>query len=64
MVATCSIDCANVVIPHYQYSEIVKHLAKTGIHVLKERPDAMSVPELESFQALASSNSVTLTTAS
>ncbi|KAI2622466.1 DegT/DnrJ/EryC1/StrS aminotransferase family-domain-containing protein [Hypoxylon sp. NC1633] len=64
MVSSRSIDCAYVALPHFQSSDIVKKLLSSKIHVIKEKPAAMTAAELETFQDLAKSNSVTFNTAS
>jgi predicted dehydrogenase len=64
MIAATSIDCAYVAVPHYQGREIVQQLLASRIHVLREKPAAMSALELELLQDLARSNQVTFSTAS
>ena len=64
MISSKSIDCAYVAVPHYQSSAIVNQLLSSKIHVLKEKPAAMTAIELKLFQELAKSNAVTFNTAS
>jgi predicted dehydrogenase len=64
MISSTSVDCAYVAVPHYQSAAIVQKLLASKIHVLKEKPAAMTAVELESFQELAGSNAVTFSTAS
>ncbi|KAJ8070695.1 hypothetical protein OCU04_001066 [Sclerotinia nivalis] len=64
MITSRSIDCAYVAVPHYMCADIVKKLLASKIHVLREKPAAMTALELESLQGLAKSNDVTLSTAS
>jgi len=45
-------------------ANIFQQLLASNIHVLKEKPAAMTALELESFQDLARSNDVTFNTAS
>ena len=64
MISSTSVDCAYVAVPHYQGAAVLQQLLASKIHVLKEKPAAMSALELESFQKLARSNVVTFSTAS
>ena len=64
MISSKSVDCAYVAVPHYQSSTIVNQLLSSKIHVMKEKPAAMTATELKSFQELAGSNAVTFSTAS
>lgn len=64
MISSKSLDCAYVAVPHYQSSTIVKQLLSAQIHVMKEKPAAMTATELKLFQELARSNAVTFSTAS
>ena len=64
MISSKSINCAYVAVPHYQSSAIVNQLLSSKIHVLKEKPAAMTAIELKLFQELAKSNAVTFNTTS
>jgi predicted dehydrogenase len=57
-------QCAYVAVPHLEYSTIVPLLLQARIHVLKEKPAAMTPTELVHFQDLANANAVRLLTAS
>ena len=58
------IQCVYVAVPHFCYSETLPPLLKAKFHVLQEKPAAESPDELETYQLLASANSVVLETAS
>ena len=64
MISSKSLDCAYVAIPHYQSSTTIKQLLSSKIHVMKEKPAALTAVELRLFQELARSNDVTFSTAS
>ena len=64
MISSKSFDCAYVAVPHYHSSTIVNQFLSSKIHVLKEKPAAMTAKELKLFQELAKSNAVTFSTAS
>jgi predicted dehydrogenase len=64
MIASSSIDCAYVAVPHYLCADIVQKLLASKIHVLREKPAAMTALELKLIQDLARSNDVTFSTAS
>ncbi|KAI4271838.1 MAG: hypothetical protein LQ337_005722 [Flavoplaca oasis] len=53
-----------IAVPHHCYREILPDILSLGIHVLKEKPAAMSPEELSYYQSLADSNFAILTTAS
>lgn len=56
-------EAVYVAVPHDCYANIVPDLLSNGLHVLKEKPAAMSPEELLSYQDLAQINGVVLTTA-
>ena len=64
MISSKFLDCAYVAVPHYQSSTIVNQFLSSKIHVMKEKPAAMTAIELKLFQELARSNAVTFSTAS
>ena len=64
MISSKSLDCAYVAVPHYQSSTIVNQFLSAKIHVVKEKPAAMTADELKLFQELAISNAVSFSTAS
>lgn len=64
MISSKSFDCAYVAVPHYQSSTIVNQFLSSKIHVMKEKPAAMTAKELRLFQELAKTNAVTFSTAS
>lgn len=53
MAASISIDCAYVAVPHYLCADIVPKLLASKIHVIREKPAAMTDPELKLLQGLA-----------
>ena len=57
------IEAVYVAVPHYSYAEIIPKLLSARIHVLKEKPAAMTPEELLLFQDLARSTMVILNTA-
>lgn len=58
------INCAYVAVPHYLHTEVVVPLLETSIHVLKEKPAALTPEGLKSFQSLGVQNSVRVKVAS
>ncbi|KAL8895222.1 MAG: hypothetical protein Q9192_003769 [Flavoplaca navasiana] len=57
-------EAVYIAVPHHCYREILPDILSLGIHVLKEKPAAMSPEELSCYHGLADSNSAILTTAS
>ncbi|KAL8840977.1 MAG: hypothetical protein Q9176_003549, partial [Flavoplaca citrina] len=57
-------EAVYIAVPHHCYREILPDILSLGIHVLKEKPAAMSPEELSYYQSLADNNSAILTTAS
>ncbi|KAL8829557.1 MAG: hypothetical protein Q9170_006110 [Blastenia crenularia] len=57
------IEAAYVAIPHHCYALVVPALLSAGIHLLKEKPAAMTLEELLLFQDLAETNHTILSTA-
>ena len=57
-------EAVYIAVPHHCYREILPEILSLGIHVLKEKPAAMSPEELSFYQSLADNNSAILTTAS
>ncbi|NOD93851.1 Gfo/Idh/MocA family oxidoreductase [Ruegeria sp. HKCCD4884] len=53
-------DCALVCVPHSKYFEILKMLASSGIHTLKEKPLAMTLQEASKILDLYTSNETIL----
>lgn len=58
------IDCAYVAVPHAQGYAVSQVLLEANIHVLREKPAAMSAAEVASLQAIAKTNGVTYISAS
>ena len=54
---------AYVAVPHHCYACVVPDLLSARIHLLKEKPAALTLQELSLYQELAESNSVVLMTA-
>lgn len=58
------IDCAYVAVPHFAYEGIIKSLTEVGIHILKEKPAALTEEEFHRCHQYADDNEVRLVTAS
>lgn len=58
------ITCAYISVPHSQYVAILPVLLRAGIHVLKEKPAAITSSELRMYHALADHHKIRLVTAS
>lgn len=52
MLAETELDIAVVAIPHNAYEPVIAKLAQKGIHVLKEKPVALTMAELQSYISL------------
>ena len=57
------VEAVYVAVPHHCYARIIPNLLSARIHVLKEKPAAMTPQELQLYQDLARSSSVLLSTA-
>ncbi|KAK0119644.1 hypothetical protein ONS95_011082 [Cadophora gregata] len=62
--STYSVQCAYIAIPHSEYAGVIEVLIGMKVHILKEKPAALSEEELCSFQGQANVGNVRLMTAS
>ncbi len=53
-------DCALVAIPHNSYLEVIETLAKAGVHIIKEKPFAVSVEDALVIKRLVEENGIIL----
>lgn len=53
-------DCALVAVPHNGYMVIIETLAREGIHIIKEKPFAVSVEDAKTIKKLIEDNNITL----
>lgn len=58
------IEAAYIAVPHHCYALVVPDLLSARIHLLKEKPAAMTPAELTLYQDMAKANSTILATAS
>ena len=60
MLTKIKFDVAIVAVPHHQYHSVISKLAERKIHVIKEKPFAVSREEALKFHQLASQNNLFL----
>lgn len=60
MLETNSPDIAIVCVPHATYPDIIKKLAIKKIHILKEKPFAVSIEEANEYHKLVKANGIKL----
>lgn len=60
MLTKMKFDVAIVAVPHHQYHSVISKLAERKIHVIKEKPFAISREEALKFHQLASQNNLFL----
>lgn len=53
-------DCALVAIPHNSYLSVIERLATSQIHIIKEKPFAISVEDAKVIKRLIEENNITL----
>ena len=53
-------DCALVAVPHCNYLSVIETLATSKIHILKEKPFAVSVDDAKTIKRLIEDNNITL----
>ncbi|MGE0792607.1 MAG: Gfo/Idh/MocA family protein [Candidatus Woesearchaeota archaeon] len=56
------LDFIIAAVPHNQYKSIIESSAKQGVHILKEKPFAISVSEAKYFAKLAKENNIEIMT--
>ena len=64
MILSGSIDCAYVAVPHHLGRTVSQQLLASNIHVLKEKPAAMTRSDLQALQELDISKGLCFTSAS
>jgi len=52
------LDLVIIALPHYMYQEVMKQAIENKVHVLKEKPFAMSLKEAKEIRDLANKNNV------